>query len=79
MHRNPRPDSIWLMPILVGWVGIVVAQGSFTLAFAPSRWNAFVSMVLTARVYQRFEAAVESGVSDGRFTCTFTTRVRVRP
>lgn len=35
MHRNPRPDSVWLTPILVGWVGIVVAQASFTLAFDP--------------------------------------------
>ena len=79
MHRNPRPDPGWLMPILAGWVGIVVAQGSFTLTFAPSGWNAFVSMVRTARVYQRFEAAVESAVSDGRVASTFTTRVRVRP
>ena len=36
MHRNPRPDSIWLMPILAGWFGVVVTQASFTLAFAPS-------------------------------------------
>ncbi len=79
MHRNSQSDSVWLMLVLAGWVGIVVAQGSFTLTFAPSGWNAFVSMVLTARVYQRFEAAVESAVSDGRVASTFTTRVRVRP
>ncbi len=54
--------------------------GQFTSRLIWSTgWNAFVSMVLTARVYQRFEAAVESGVSDGRVTSTFTTRVRVRP
>ncbi len=35
MHRNPRPDRVWLMPILAGGVGIVVTQASFTLAFDP--------------------------------------------
>ncbi len=53
--------------------------GQFTSRLIWSTgWNAFVSVVLTARVYQRFEAAVES-VNDGRVTSTFTTRVRVRP
>lgn len=41
-------------------------------------WNAFVSAVLTARVNQRFEAVVGSGVEDARVTTTITTRVRVR-
>ncbi len=54
--------------------------GQFTSRLIWSTgWNAFVSVVLTARVYQRFEAAVGSGVNDGRVTSTFTTRVRVRP
>ena len=54
--------------------------GQFTSRLIWSTgWNAFVSVVLTARVHQRFEAAVESGVNDGRVTSTFTTRVRVRP
>ncbi len=42
-------------------------------------WNAFVSLVFTSRVNQRFEVAVESGMNDGRVTSTVTTRVRVRP
>jgi hypothetical protein len=42
-------------------------------------WNAFVSVVLSARVNQRFEAVVGSGVEDARVTTTLTTRVRVRP
>ena len=36
-------------------------------------WNAFVSAVLTARVNQRFEAVVGSGVEDARVTTTVTT------
>lgn len=42
-------------------------------------WSAFVSVVLTARVNQRFEAAMGSGVEDARITAIVTTRVRVRP
>ncbi len=54
--------------------------GQFTSRLIWSTgWNAFVSMVLTARVYQRFEVAEESGVREARVTSTFTTRVRVRP
>ncbi len=54
--------------------------GQFTSRLIWSTgWNAFVSLVLTARVYQRFEAAAESGGNEARVTSTFTTRVRVRP
>ena len=42
-------------------------------------WSAFVSVVLTARVNQRFEAVMGSGVEDARITAIVTTRVRVRP
>ncbi len=42
-------------------------------------WNAFVSVVLTARVNQRLEAVMGSGVEDARITVIVTTRVRVRP
>ena len=41
-------------------------------------WSAFVSVVLTARVNQRFEAVMGSGVEDARITVIVTTRVRVR-
>ena len=41
-------------------------------------WNAFVSVVLTARVNQRFEAAEDGALEEPRVTATFTTRVRVR-
>ncbi len=42
-------------------------------------WSAFVSVVLTARVNQRFEAVMGSGVEDARITVIVTTRVWVRP
>ena len=42
-------------------------------------WSAFVSVVLTARVNQRLEAVMGSGVEDARITVIVTTRVRVRP
>ena len=81
-------DEVWpIIRELLGAKGLALGGlpataelwGPFTSRLIWSTgWNAFVSVVLTARVYQRFEAAVES-VNDGRVTSTFTTRVRVRP
>ena len=42
-------------------------------------WNAFVSQSVAARVNQRFEAVIGSGVEDARITATVTKRVQVRP
>jgi hypothetical protein len=73
------PATVTSTVMLGGGPATAELWGAFAGKFIWSTgWNAFVSVVLSVRVDQRFEALVGSGVEDARVTTTFTTRVRVR-
>ena len=85
MHPNPHPSSAWLILVLVGWLGLVVAQVSVTLVFDPGAGRSVQmsvqsqgEMILVGIPGTPDRTVVET-FSLGGVTSTVTTRVRVRP
>jgi hypothetical protein len=79
-HGRYAPTTVNSTLLLGGGPAAAELWGEFVAKLIWSTaWNAFVSVVQTSRVNQRFEAAPESGVEDARITAIIVTRVRVRP
>jgi len=78
-HGQFHPSTVTSTLTVGGEPASAELWGEFAGKFIWSTaWNAFVSTAIVARVHQRFEAAVGSGVEDAQVTTTVTTRVRVR-